>query len=358
MSVAIVAESVPFIDAMADVALGSSAFDAIIEPVQSAINVGTLVWSATGAIAPYIDAGTGVITIPRGIEIEKASYRIRCVGTYGTADRFVIIYVSNNVAALAIGTVPPLTLTTGLTTLAMGPYFSGENIVYQITKDDLGVAAMSGTSLVLTAAYRGLSYDVEVTVTDDAMLFATQTVHVTERGPSLDASTFLSGSAMNVIGGALLPMKTYALVYRGSRDGFSAADFHTKCDGTADILFVMQSDGGYVAAAYSSAAFTSSGGFVAAAANSCWLNNLESPAGQLSTTRYFCNYPSASIFDSASAGLTFGSGNDLVLSNACHTSPGSSCTAQSYAGSGYTGTTLFGSAYGFTIAEIEAYACT
>ena len=178
--------SAPVIDAMADVALGSSLGPATIEPFQSAINTGlpgSLVWSAYGAIAPYIDASTGVITVPQGVEIEKASYRVQCTGTYGTANRYITIYVSAAVAAAAVGTMGAQTLTTGLTTIDMGPLFTGENLVYAITRDVLGAASLSGTKLEILAAYRGTSYDIDVTVTGTVGLTSTtamQTIHVTE----------------------------------------------------------------------------------------------------------------------------------------------------------------------------------
>ena len=36
------------------------------------------------------------------------------------------------------------------------------------------------------------------------------------------------------------------LIYRASRDGFGADEFHSKCDGKRDTLSIIQTTNGYV----------------------------------------------------------------------------------------------------------------
>lgn len=47
------------------------------------------------------------------------------------------------------------------------------------------------------------------------------------------------------------------LIYRASRDGFNASDFHLKCDGIKNTLVVIQSSNGYVFGGFTKKAWSS-----------------------------------------------------------------------------------------------------
>jgi hypothetical protein len=51
--------------------------------------------------------------------------------------------------------------------------------------------------------------------------------------------------------------KKLSLIYRGSRDGFSAGDFHSKCDGKSPTLTVIKTDHGYIFGGYTQAKWSS-----------------------------------------------------------------------------------------------------
>jgi hypothetical protein len=40
--------------------------------------------------------------------------------------------------------------------------------------------------------------------------------------------------------------KKWQLLWRGSRDGFGASDFHSRCDGHANTLTLIEENGGFL----------------------------------------------------------------------------------------------------------------
>ena len=179
------------------------------------------------------------------------------------------------------------------------------------------------------------------------------------RGKSKGAPGFIYGSTVLMTRhqgtvDTLLPGKTLSLLFRASRDGFTASAFHAKCNGNANVFVVLKSTTHYVASAYSSVAFTSSGNFVAAPLNSCWLNALESSGGTLSSVKFLNNADAAeSICDISTYGPIFGGGFDLMVPNRFDVNPGSCATALTTY-KAMTPTSLFGVA-DFLLSELEVY---
>jgi hypothetical protein len=152
----------------------------------------------------------------------------------------------------------------------------------------------------------------------------------------------------------LLPNKSFTLLYRASRDGFTAAAFHSRCNGQAPLWIVIKSNTGFIATAYTSVAFNRTNGFVSAASGSCWLNNLEDNNGRLSTLKALnTTHPQYSIYDNANYGPTFGAGADLHIPDKCNSNKGYTTTPYSYAG--LKNTTLFGNADNWTVTDMEIY---
>jgi len=52
------------------------------------------------------------------------------------------------------------------------------------------------------------------------------------------------------------------LIYRGSRDGFSAREFHSKCDGKANTLTIIKSTNGNIFGGFTTEAWSSSESWV------------------------------------------------------------------------------------------------
>ena len=53
----------------------------------------------------------------------------------------------------------------------------------------------------------------------------------------------------------------WSLLYRGSRDGFKAADFHEKCDGKANTLTIVKSSSGNIFGGYTTCEWDQSGSY-------------------------------------------------------------------------------------------------
>ena len=59
----------------------------------------------------------------------------------------------------------------------------------------------------------------------------------------------------------LVNEKKLRLVYRGSEDGFGAADFHRKCDNKGATISVIETTDGEIVGGYASVPWKSEGGF-------------------------------------------------------------------------------------------------
>jgi hypothetical protein len=164
-------------------------------------------------------------------------------------------------------------------------------------------------------------------------------------------STIVSAKHQSTIA-TLLPSAKFSLLYRGSRDGYSAAAFHSKCDNQSPIFVIIKSTSGYIGTVYSSIPFTSAQQWKSATSGTCWLNNLENSSGTLSSTKSLNTDTRYSLFDYGPYGPTFGGGHDLHVADNCQTANSCYCNPHSYAG--FNHSTMFGSNR-WAVSEIEVY---
>jgi hypothetical protein len=165
-------------------------------------------------------------------------------------------------------------------------------------------------------------------------------------------STIISSKHESAVN-TLLPKKSFSLLYRASVDGYSAAAFHSRCNGKAPLWFVIKANTGFIATVYVTVAFTSANNYVTAPSGSSWLNNLEDNGGNIRTSKALnTTYPQYTIYDGEGYGPTFGGGHDLHIPNDCNKNTGYT-NIHSYAGFGNT--TLFGNYSSWTVAEMEIY---
>eukprot|EP00128_Syssomonas_multiformis_P008994 Colp12_sorted_trinity150504_noHs@31622 len=155
-----------------------------------------------------------------------------------------------------------------------------------------------------------------------------------------------------------LPNKKLELIFRASRDGFAASDFHRCCDNRGPTLVVVQCTKGWVFGGFAGAPWNSpySGGYIQSVENTSFLFTLKNPHS-LQPARYNCAYASRELYGHASYGPTFGSGHDL------HISDSSNATTSSYTSfpNGYSDTTgqgqnTFTGSHQFTVKEYEVFA--
>jgi hypothetical protein len=145
------------------------------------------------------------------------------------------------------------------------------------------------------------------------------------------------------------------LVFRATRDGWNASNFHSKCDNIAPLFLVFKANTNFIATAYTSVAFGGNSRYVRASVGANWLNNLENSNGTISSSKFINNghYTGKhSIYtEPNSYGPTFGGGHDLwipqQMNNGGYTNP--------WSYTGFQNSTLFGNYNSWKLTEIEAY---
>jgi len=152
------------------------------------------------------------------------------------------------------------------------------------------------------------------------------------------------------------PSQKWKLIYRATRDGFGAADFHSKCDSYQNSFVIIKSTNGNVFGGYTQQSWSSND----------WKTDpnafLFSFINQHNTKVIMkCIEPSYAIGANISYGPIFGGGNDILICNNSNTSNGSySNLGRSYKhpnyvhGSNEAKSFLAGS-YNFLTTEIEVY---
>jgi len=152
--------------------------------------------------------------------------------------------------------------------------------------------------------------------------------------------------------GEWLPGKRFRLLFRSSRDGASAASFHTACDGQGPTVTLIKSSGGYVFGGYAGVAWSSDSS--SHACPSAFLFTVTNPHGD-PITRFMSNGDRWAVVCFFGWGPTFGAGQDMWVSGAFD---GTSFTnfPRSYTDTLGRGNATFTGAYYFTPAEVEVWA--
>jgi hypothetical protein len=146
------------------------------------------------------------------------------------------------------------------------------------------------------------------------------------------------------------------LLYRGSRDGFAAADFHRLCDGKGPTLTVVQTPQGWVFGGYASVSWASAGDWVSAPG--CFLFTLRN-SRKLSPQTFALTKPQYALCSDANYGPILGGGpfaQDLYLAPHANTNSSSySVLGHSYAlPAGCPSDLLAGAEY-FNMSEMEVF---
>jgi hypothetical protein len=111
------------------------------------------------------------------------------------------------------------------------------------------------------------------------------------------------------------------LLYRGSRDGFAASNFHSKCDGQSNTLTVIETTKGYIFGGFTPVAWDSSNSYKSDSSEQSFLFTVKNPRG--SEFRKFCLKDSSkAIHCHSSNGPLFGSNRDLAVYDDCTGSKG------------------------------------
>jgi hypothetical protein len=102
------------------------------------------------------------------------------------------------------------------------------------------------------------------------------------------------------------------LLYRATRDGFTSANFHLKCNSKSNTLTIVQTTLGYVFGGYTTAIWSSSSTYKTD--TNAFLFSLINKENHPYKSAVKSTGSNA-IYDSASYGPTFGNGHDLYIAD-------------------------------------------
>eukprot|EP01084_Bolivina_argentea_P313411 542754_1 len=151
----------------------------------------------------------------------------------------------------------------------------------------------------------------------------------TKKIPMAIPSSILTETEICTLGSLLqqsgkgLSDKRWSLLYRGSRDGFTANVFHNKCDGKAKTLSIIRTDSNNVFGGFASVPWTRNGGWTAD--NDAFIFLIRSSKNypsQVFATQKEENKEYA-VYHHSSYMCAFGGGSDIFVNDKCNTSASS-----------------------------------
>jgi len=147
----------------------------------------------------------------------------------------------------------------------------------------------------------------------------------------------------------------WVLIYKATRDGFGASDFHRCCDNQGPTMSVIQSkDSGYIFGGYTSVSWRSIGSY-APDNNGSFIFTLTNPH-KIPPTKYSIKNVQYSIGDVNGCGPIFGGGHDLhVCDNSQMTTGSYSNFPHSYNDTTNRGNATFTGSRNFQTSDIEVY---
>jgi len=147
--------------------------------------------------------------------------------------------------------------------------------------------------------------------------------------------------------------KIGSLLYKASRDGFGAIDFHKLCDSKGATLTLIESTEGCIFGGYSEVEWKSRED--KAISDKSFLFTLKNIHG-IGPTKFDKKKDITVIYRYSCHGPTFGGGHDLYICNYSNTIKSSySNIGNSYIDTTGKGITLFAGSHYFTTKEIEVY---
>jgi hypothetical protein len=155
---------------------------------------------------------------------------------------------------------------------------------------------------------------------------------------------------------SVLGDKRFHLLYRGSRDGFRATDFHSRCDGHANTVTLISSTNDCIFGGYTPVAWSSRRDYASDPTLKGFLFTLKNPHN-LGTRIFKPKAEYHAIHDDRTYGPTFGFGHDIHVCCECHTPPSSyTRLGHSYINdSGISEYQVFTGEKYFTPADVEVF---
>jgi hypothetical protein len=110
------------------------------------------------------------------------------------------------------------------------------------------------------------------------------------------------------------------LIYRASRDGFSASSFHSKCDNYSNTVTIIKTLSNSVFGGFTSAKWTSNGDWTYDP--NAFIFSLRR-SGNSNKERFNVTQPTYAFYSHSSYGPTFGGGHDIYVSDSSNTNENS-----------------------------------
>jgi hypothetical protein len=150
--------------------------------------------------------------------------------------------------------------------------------------------------------------------------------------------------------------KEFRLLYRGSRDGFEAAAFHSRCKGHPNTITVVFTTNGCIFGGYTPLTWSSQGAYPSDPTLGSFIFTIKNPHN-LPAQLFRQKQGAQAIGDHGSYGPTFGYGCDFHVCDKCQNSNNSySNLGITYANeTGIEGKQVLTGAYNFTAKEIEVF---
>jgi hypothetical protein len=154
------------------------------------------------------------------------------------------------------------------------------------------------------------------------------------------------------------PPTHWRLLYRGSRDGFGASVFHSRCNGVANTVTIIQDANNSVFGGFADSPWSSSGSYLHS--STAFLFSLSvKGSGDVAAAKQcpvFQSHGNA-LNHNPNYGPTFGSGHDLCIANDCSSNTSSVVNIGNVYNASGSGAHFFtGGERNFRVAEIEVFA--
>jgi hypothetical protein len=184
----------------------------------------------------------------------------------------------------------------------------------------------------------------------DAALIASLRAQLQPEWPRLD-SEILSEFPREILGD--FQGKIFKLLWRGTRDGVTAPEFHLLCDGHSNTVTVILDVRGNVFGGFTPIAWGSTNAYIEDRTGHSFLFTLKNPSG-VGARRFPLKDASKAIYRGAVYGPTFGYGHDILFLHntvASYTNLGTNYVNNT----GLDGKTVFTGASNFEVREVEVF---
>jgi hypothetical protein len=152
--------------------------------------------------------------------------------------------------------------------------------------------------------------------------------------------------------------KRFTLLWRGSRDGFGARDFHCRCDGHAPTLTLIEDTKGSIFGGFTPVKWESDGGYKADPSLKSFLFTLKNPHNFPARKFALAEEKDFAIVCDSNRGPCF-FGGFCVYDNCNANTDSWSELGNSYANdTGLVGHTVLTGSYYFTVKQIEVFKIT